>query len=201
MRVGIYRGAGVVLINEVKSLTVLSAIPSWRSPDGAPDRRSRGLANRFRQRPLRQRTVATPGVEFTVAPRGFQRRQGTRADDGSIRAFYNVCRHRGTRLCESPEGNFPGLIRCPYHAWCFDLHGRLIAAPQMDDLPHFPKDDFPLVSPAIGLWDGHIFLNLSEHPPPLETQLADLPGKFRPGEWRTSGSSGGSSTTSPPTGS
>ena len=105
-----------------------------------------------------------------------------RADDDSIRAFYNVCRHRGTRLCEAPEGNFPGLIRCPYHAWCFDLQGKLIAAPQMDDLPHFHKEDYPLVSPAVGVWDGHIFLNLSENPAPLETQLRDLPAKFRP--WR-----------------
>src|SRR5262245_46117451 len=51
----------------------------------------------------------------------------TRAEDGSIRAFYNVCRHRGTRLCEAREGRFPGLIRCPYHAWCYDLEGTLIA--------------------------------------------------------------------------
>jgi len=85
-----------------------------------------------------------------------------RAEDDSIRAFYNVCRHRGTRLCEAPAGTFPGLIRCPYHAWCFDLSGRLIAAPQMDDSPHFRRDDYPLISPAVGLWDGHVFLNLSQ---------------------------------------
>jgi Rieske 2Fe-2S family protein len=104
----------------------------------------------------------------------------TRAEDGAIRAFYNVCRHRGTRLCETPEGRFPGLIRCPYHAWCFDLEGELIAAPQMDDLPHFRKQDYPLVSPAIGLWDGHIFLNLSHaEVAPLLSHLRDLPDRFR----------------------
>src|SRR5262249_19597535 len=106
----------------------------------------------------------------------------TRAEDGFIRAFYNVCRHRGTRLCEDPEGRFPGLIRCPYHAWCYDLEGALIAAPQMDDLPHFRKADYPLLGPAVGLWDGHIFLNLSDSPGPLDDQLRDLPEKFRP--WR-----------------
>jgi Rieske 2Fe-2S family protein len=103
----------------------------------------------------------------------------TRAGDGSIRAFYNVCRHRGTRLCEAGQGSFAGLIRCPYHAWAFDLEGRLVAAPQMDGLPHFCKDDYPLVPVHIDLWDGHIFLNLSETPRPLEAQLGSLPEKFR----------------------
>src|SRR4051794_30293455 len=50
----------------------------------------------------------------------------TRAGDGSIQAFYNVCRHRGTRLCEAAEGAFPDVIRCPYHAWAYDLHGKLV---------------------------------------------------------------------------
>jgi Rieske 2Fe-2S family protein len=98
--------------------------------------------------------------------------------DGSIRAFYNVCRHRGTRLCESGQGSFDGLIRCPYHAWAYDLEGRLVAAPQMDDLPHFRKQDHPLASVRVGRWDGHLFLNLAESPEPLEDQLGSLPGKF-----------------------
>ena len=54
----------------------------------------------------------------------------TRAGDGAVRAFYNVCRHRGTRLCEAGSGQFDGLIRCPYHAWAFDLSGQLVAAPR-----------------------------------------------------------------------
>lgn len=73
----------------------------------------------------------------------------TRADDGTIRAFYNVCRHRGTRLCEAAAGRFDGLIRCPYHAWAFDLSGRLVAAPQMHDLPDFRLEDYPLAAVAV----------------------------------------------------
>jgi Rieske 2Fe-2S family protein len=103
----------------------------------------------------------------------------TRGGDGAIRAFYNVCRHRGTRLCETDEGCFDGLIRCPYHAWAYDLAGRLVAAPQMHDVPDFRIADYPLVSVAVGLWDGHIFLNLSESPRPLAEQLDELPDKFR----------------------
>jgi Rieske 2Fe-2S family protein len=106
----------------------------------------------------------------------------TRGDDGSLHAHYNVCRHRGTRLCEQAEGRFDGLIRCPYHAWAYELGGRLVAAPQMDDLPHFRKEDYPLISPAVGTWDGHVFLNLAEQPAPLSAQLADLPERFS--AWR-----------------
>jgi Rieske 2Fe-2S family protein len=103
-----------------------------------------------------------------------------RAEDKTIRAFFNVCRHRGTRLCEAERGNFAGIIRCPYHAWAYDLQGRLVAAPQMDDLPHFHKDLYPLAEAAVSLWDGHVFLNLGETKRPLEDQLGDLPEKFRP---------------------
>lgn len=102
----------------------------------------------------------------------------TRSSDGQLRAFHNVCRHRGTRLCEAVEGRFPGVIRCPYHAWTFDLTGRLVAAPQMDGLAHFRKEDYPLGEVAVGHWDGHIFLNLAQNPAPLRDQLADLPEKF-----------------------
>src|SRR5689334_5100260 len=47
----------------------------------------------------------------------------TRSGTGAITAFYNVCRHRGTRLCTEPEGTFAGSIQCPYHAWTYDLDG------------------------------------------------------------------------------
>ena len=46
-------------------------------------------------------------------------------------AFYNVCRHRGTRMCKEPEGNFAGRIQCPYHGWTYGLDGSLISAPGM----------------------------------------------------------------------
>src|SRR5690348_13663957 len=48
-----------------------------------------------------------------------------RGRDDRIRALYNVCRHRGTRMCEEPSGKFSGAIQCPYHAWTYALDGRL----------------------------------------------------------------------------
>ena len=57
----------------------------------------------------------------------------TRDQTGTIRGFYNVCRHRGTRLCEEQSGH-ASAIQCPYHAWTYALDGRLIGAPQMESV-------------------------------------------------------------------
>ena len=109
-----------------------------------------------------------------------------RAGDGVIRAFHNVCRHRGTRLCTAAHGAFHGSIQCPYHAWTYGLDGRLMAAPQMDEVDGFDRADYPLRGVACDTWDGHIFINLAPEsasgPAPLREQLADLPARFAP--WR-----------------
>jgi len=102
-----------------------------------------------------------------------------------VSAFFNVCRHRGTRLCTAPEGNFPGSIQCPYHAWTYDLDGRLIGAPHMEEVPHFRREDFPLHRVRADVWDGHIFINLDSQAAPLAAQLAELPDKFRPWQMQT----------------
>jgi glycine betaine catabolism A len=105
----------------------------------------------------------------------------TRSPGGHVNAFYNVCRHRGTRLCTEQQGAFPGSIQCPYHAWTYDLDGRLVGAPHMDEVPHFQKQDYPLHQVHSDVWDGHLFMNLSETPSmSLMEQLGPLPEKFRP---------------------
>jgi Rieske 2Fe-2S family protein len=102
-----------------------------------------------------------------------------RSETGSIEAFYNVCRHRGTRLCSAVEGRFTGRIQCPYHGWSYGLDGRLLGAPHMDSSV-FQRVDYPLHKVHTGLWDGHVFLNAERHPEALAVQLADLPARFAP---------------------
>jgi len=77
-----------------------------------------------------------------------------------IRAFYNVCRHRGTRLKEDASGH-ASAIQCPYHAWTYGLDGRLIGAPHMDEVPGFNKSDYSLHPVYLGLWNGFIFVKLT----------------------------------------
>ena len=99
-------------------------------------------------------------------------------DQGSVtRAFYNVCRHRGSRLKEEVCGHSTA-IQCPYHAWTYGLDGRLIGAPHMDQVPGFEKADYSLHSVSLGVWEGFIFVNLERNPMPLEKWFAPLNGKF-----------------------
>ena len=96
---------------------------------------------------------------------------------GTVRAFYNVCRHRGTRLCEEPTGH-SSTIQCPYHAWTYGLDGRLVGAPHMDNVPGFDKAEHSLHAIELALWEGFIFVNLADEPTPLEEVFAPLAGKF-----------------------
>ncbi len=105
------------------------------------------------------------------------------SEGADVRAFFNVCRHRGTRLCGDEAGQLGGTIQCPYHAWTYDYHGRLLGAPHMDGSPGFSREDFPLGSVRTGVWDGFVFLSLAPDGPALAEHLADLPAKFAPWEF------------------
>ena len=97
---------------------------------------------------------------------------------GMARAFYNVCRHRGTRLCEEHQGRFSETIQCPYHAWTYGLDGRLLGAPHMADAVGFDKMDYPLHEAAIDSWEGFLFVSLGRKPKPLPESLGPLVGRF-----------------------
>jgi Rieske 2Fe-2S family protein len=103
-----------------------------------------------------------------------------------VRGFFNVCRHRGTRLCEARNGHL-SAIQCPYHAWTYGLDGRLLGAPHMDDVPGFNKADYSLHPVDVAMWEGFIFMNLADSQNastqrggymPLEKWFAPLTGKF-----------------------
>src|SRR6266702_555930 len=104
---------------------------------------------------------------------------------GTVRGFYNVCRHRGTRLREDACGHV-SAIQCPYHAWTYGLDGRLIGAPHMNEVPGFDKADYSLHPVNLALWEGFIFVNLADASASrsnrdymsLEESFAPLAGKF-----------------------
>jgi phenylpropionate dioxygenase-like ring-hydroxylating dioxygenase large terminal subunit len=96
----------------------------------------------------------------------------------TIRAFYNVCRHRGTRLVREDSGRFSETIQCPYHAWTYATDGRCIGAPHMQDVEGFDKREYPLHSVAVALWEGFIFINLDDDPVPFEEAWAPMIGRL-----------------------
>jgi Rieske 2Fe-2S family protein len=101
-----------------------------------------------------------------------------RGRDGRLRAFFNVCRHRGTRLCREPAGRFSETIQCPYHAWTYGTDGRLIGAPHMQEVEGFDKRDHPLHPAALAEWEGFVFVNVADDPVPFETWFAPMLGRL-----------------------
>ncbi len=109
----------------------------------------------------------------------------TRDKRGEAHAFYNVCRHRGTRMCAQASGRFSGSIQCPYHAWTYALDGALIAARNMQDVPGFDLADYPLREAALEMWEGFLFVSLAAEPEPFERFIAPLAGRFN--AWEIAG--------------
>lgn len=97
---------------------------------------------------------------------------------GSIRAFHNHCRHRGSRLCREASGRLGASIQCPYHAWTYGLDGALRTVPTMTDVAGFDAADYPLHRVALETWQGFIFVNLERDPPSFAEALPALVGKF-----------------------
>ena len=68
----------------------------------------------------------------------------TRSRSGEVRAFFNVCRHRGAQLCTEESGEVKRAFQCPYHAWTYDLDGKLIAAPNLTKMPDIDRVEYGL---------------------------------------------------------
>jgi Rieske 2Fe-2S family protein len=90
-----------------------------------------------------------------------------------LRAFYNVCAHRGTKLIDDEPacGHLGKVIKCPYHAWSYDLDGRLVGTPNVQEDERFERSDYPLHGIAVDEYAGFVFVSLAADPPPLPAAL------------------------------
>jgi Rieske 2Fe-2S family protein len=91
--------------------------------------------------------------------------------DGRTHAHANVCRHRGSRLCEESGPGSKAGITCPYHAWTYSLDGRLIGTPHLG-ADEVDRDALSLWHVACEVWHGFVFVNLSAQPSPLLDSFA-----------------------------
>ncbi len=99
-----------------------------------------------------------------------------RVDETQISAFYNVCRHRGTKLVDE-SGNFR-IIQCPYHGWTYKLDGELVGCPDMEDTVGFDRGAYPLHPIKLEIWAGFVFVNLDPNCQPLRAYLRDFEERF-----------------------
>ena len=96
-----------------------------------------------------------------------------RGEDKNVRAFYNFCSHRGTKLIDETSGTCRGKITCPYHAWGYDFNGNLIKVPYEDEFIDLNKNDHKLKSVEMEIFQGFIFVKLIESDvPSVNSQFA-----------------------------
>lgn len=91
---------------------------------------------------------------------------------GKFRAHFNVCRHRGTRICVTESGHFLKHMQCPYHAWTYGTDGALVAAPHMHEAKRFNTGAWGLHQAAVAHWEGFLFVNISQKPKLFENAWA-----------------------------
>ncbi|MDQ0466775.1 phenylpropionate dioxygenase-like ring-hydroxylating dioxygenase large terminal subunit [Caulobacter ginsengisoli] len=96
-----------------------------------------------------------------------------RGDDGLIRAFHNVCRHRASRVVDGPTGNCGLRMTCPYHAWSYDLRGRLAGVPLKRDFIDFDTERFGLAPVEAEVCLGFVFIRLEPGLPSVRDMLGE----------------------------
>ena len=92
--------------------------------------------------------------------------------DGAVRAFHNVCQHRGNRLLSQRRGKLSTVIRCPYHSWCYGHDGSLRSAPRSETLKDFDKSLYGLKPVKVETFAGFVFVNLYANAEPV-ARMAD----------------------------
>ncbi len=103
-----------------------------------------------------------------------------RGDDGEVRGFANVCRHRAMRLVEGPCGTAAKLV-CPYHAWTYETDGRLSGVPMRRDYPALRLEDNGLAQVDVEVWRGFVFVRLEDRGgPSVATMMAPYDAEIAP---------------------
>jgi phenylpropionate dioxygenase-like ring-hydroxylating dioxygenase large terminal subunit len=145
---------------------------AWYSDEEMLRRERERIFARCWQYAGRADQVAEPG-SFLTTDAGGVPLLVTRGPDGELRAFLNVCRHRGAILTEGCGRR--ETIQCHYHAWTYGLDGALRAAPRSDREPSFEKDELSLLPASVGVWGPFLFANPDPNAEPLSDWLGELP--------------------------
>jgi phenylpropionate dioxygenase-like ring-hydroxylating dioxygenase large terminal subunit len=125
--------------------------------------------------------LAEPG-RFVTYTAGRDPLVVVRDGDGNLRAFHNLCRHRGMPLVEGCGQQPTGLV-CPYHFWNFGLDGALRKVPQPEQFPDLDVAEWGLLPASVDTWGGLVFVHPDPEVGSMDAWLGDLPdniGSYRP---------------------
>src|ERR1700689_3960789 len=98
--------------------------------------------------------------------------------DGEIRAFHNVCQHRGNRLVEARRGKVP-MLTCGYHAWTYSLDGCLRGAPNVQGIQGFRKSEHGLKPVRVEVFASFVFINLDREAKPIAVMAPEADAEIR----------------------
>lgn len=120
-----------------------------------------------------EKQFQTPG-DFVAMPYGREQILAIMGSDGKVRCFYNVCQHRGMMLVQEEVGNTRRIV-CPYHAWAYDLEGRIRTIPDEKDFPAGTKcEDRNMVEIRSDTWGGFVWFNMDDDCMPLREFLSPV---------------------------
>lgn len=114
--------------------------------------------------------VPEPGDYLTMDVVG-ERALVVRGKDGEVRAFHNICRHRGSRVVADNQGNCKNALVCPFHGWVYNLDGTLRGAARPRSFPDLDKAEFGLAPLELEIWNGMIFIRFRKGPQPSVAEL------------------------------
>lgn len=121
--------------------------------------------------------VREPG-DYFVYDIGHHSALVVRTGDGTIKAYYNACMHRGTQLRTPGTCGFADQLRCSFHGWTWSLDGELIDLPDRWDFPHVRDDSHRLAEMPVGVFAGFVWVNFDRSAEPLAEYLGVLPAHF-----------------------
>jgi choline monooxygenase len=189
MRLITKSGIAVSLTESAPRLAPALDARYYRDPDLAELEQERIFARSW-QLVAHTSQLSNPG-DYLTGTAGVQPVLVLRADDGELRAFRNVCRHRGSRLLNG-SGQCGKAIRCLYHGWTYRLDGQLIGVPEGRSIADLDKSELGLFPARVETFCGLVFVNLDVHAQPLAEQVAGLAERLAPynieglkpyGEW------------------
>ena len=121
--------------------------------------------------------IPEPGDFITLDMVG-ERALVIRGRDGVIRAFHNLCRHRGARVVAEPSGTCKSAIICPFHGWAYNLDGTLRGVARPESLPRFDPVEMGLKPVEMDIWQGFVFVRFQPGPqPPMREIMARFDGE------------------------
>lgn len=144
------------------------------------DREMENMWSRIWQVACREEDIPTPG-DYEIYEIGDTSLLVTRASDGDIRAYYNVCLHRGRLLRE--ESGHADDFKCPFHGFTWTIDGSCKKITSDWDFDYLDKADLALPEAHTGTWGGFVFINLADDPESLDSYLEDIPEIYQTRGW------------------